>query len=143
KKRRRQANLYDAVAGRVSAYGFINPNPVPQKRHSDLVSSSTVPIRPDEALYKRKNAPTRYAETDHYFAHQHLAPYQELPDSDLLASIHAYASQYYTRMPRKKHSRAVLRSMDETALLTMGILIEEAAREALGETGDLAFVEGE
>lgn len=33
--------------------------------------------------------------------------------------------------------------MDETALLAMGILLEEAAAEALGETGDLVFVEGD
>ena len=33
--------------------------------------------------------------------------------------------------------------MDETALLAMGILIEEAAKESLGETGDLTFTEGE
>ena len=31
--------------------------------------------------------------------------------------------------------------MDETALLALGILIEETAREVMGETGDLAFTE--
>ena len=34
-------------------------------------------------------------------------------------------------------------SMDETALLGLGILLEEMAEHVLGETGDLAFVEGE
>ena len=33
--------------------------------------------------------------------------------------------------------------MDETALLAMGILLEEAGGVALGETGDLVFVEEE
>lgn len=33
--------------------------------------------------------------------------------------------------------------MDETALIAMGILLEEAAKESLGETGDMALVEGE
>lgn len=33
--------------------------------------------------------------------------------------------------------------MDETALLALGILIEEMAKEELGETGDLALVEGQ
>lgn len=33
--------------------------------------------------------------------------------------------------------------MDETALIAMGILLEEMAKEALGETGDLVLVEGE
>ncbi len=31
--------------------------------------------------------------------------------------------------------------MDETALIALGILMEETAREVLGETGDFAFVE--
>lgn len=31
--------------------------------------------------------------------------------------------------------------MDETALIAFGILMEETAREILGETGDFAFVE--
>jgi hypothetical protein len=31
--------------------------------------------------------------------------------------------------------------MDETALIAFGILLEEMAREELGETGDLAFTE--
>jgi hypothetical protein len=31
--------------------------------------------------------------------------------------------------------------MDETALLAMGILLEEMAKESLGETGDLVLVE--
>lgn len=34
-------------------------------------------------------------------------------------------------------------SLDETALLGLGILLEEMAEHALGHTGDLAFVEGE
>jgi hypothetical protein len=32
--------------------------------------------------------------------------------------------------------------MDETALLALGILLEESAREVLGESGDLVFTEG-
>lgn len=33
--------------------------------------------------------------------------------------------------------------MDETALLAMAVLLEESAKESLGDTGDLVFVEGE
>lgn len=32
--------------------------------------------------------------------------------------------------------------MDETALIAFGILMEETAKEVLGETGDLVFTEG-
>jgi hypothetical protein len=31
--------------------------------------------------------------------------------------------------------------MDESALIALGILVEETAREILGETGDLVFTE--
>lgn len=34
-------------------------------------------------------------------------------------------------------------SLDETALLSLAILLEEMSAHVLGETGDLAFVEGE
>lgn len=33
--------------------------------------------------------------------------------------------------------------MDETALLALGLLMEEVCRDALGETGDMVFTEGE
>lgn len=33
--------------------------------------------------------------------------------------------------------------MDETALIALGILMEEASLARLGKTGDLAFTEGE
>ena len=33
--------------------------------------------------------------------------------------------------------------MDETALLAIAILLEESAKQSLGDTGDLVFVEGE
>lgn len=34
------------------------------------------------------------------------------------------------------------KSLDETALLAMGILLEEMSLESLGKTGDLVFTEG-
>lgn len=33
--------------------------------------------------------------------------------------------------------------MDETALIALGVLMEEMCLESLGKTGDLAFTEGE
>ena len=36
-----------------------------------------------------------------------------------------------------------IKSMDETALLAFGILLEESAAHVLGENGDMVFVEGE
>ena len=77
-----------------------------------------------------------------YWADRHLADNQKLPESDLLKAIHAYSSDFYGRAV-KGRGKVDFESLDETALLAMGILMEEMARDALGETGDLAFVEGE
>lgn len=86
-----------------------------------------------------------------------------LPDSDLCKGVHTYASDFYgalvmerrdevrkreRKARRRKHEREQdrmwnFKSMDETALLAMGILLEESVAAVLGETGDMVFVEGE
>jgi hypothetical protein len=65
-----------------------------------------------------------------------------LPDSDLLKAIHAYTSDFY-RSATDDQGRIDSRSLDETALIAVGILLEEAVREAMGENGDMVFVEPE
>ena len=97
-------------------------------------------LRPDEVLFKQAKAPTRYEETDYYNAHARLPPNQQLPSGELLSAIHAYVSKLYSRNAQGD-PRPVWKCMDETALIALGILMEETAREALGETGDFAFVE--
>jgi len=84
----------------------------------------------------------RYAENDAYFANDQLGADQRLPDPDLLKHLHAYASDFY-RSATTSRGKRDWRSMDETALLALGILLEETAAELLGETGDLALVEGD
>lgn len=84
----------------------------------------------------------RYEENDFYWADRHLKEGQILPESDLLKAIHMYASDYYDRSTTNK-GVADFESLDETALLALGILLEEMAGHVLGKTGDLAFTEGE
>jgi hypothetical protein len=124
-------------------------------------------VPPDEVLFRHPLAPARYAECDEYTAHEDAvrAP-GTLPDNDLLGAVHAYASRFYGTLNRQlegewraRHKKAYPyatamamgagarehvdeRSMDETALLAFGILLEEAGREVLGEQGDLVFAEG-
>lgn len=81
-------------------------------------------------------------ENDIYFANDNLPEDQPLPDSDLLKAIHTYTSDFYKYSTPDQGSCA-WRSMDETALIAMGFLLEEMASEALEETGDMVFVEGE
>jgi hypothetical protein len=135
---RKQATLYDAVAGRVGYEGFLGED-APTK-YRDTVSRSNIALPPDEVLFRRRGAPVRYEEDDIYTADRHLGPHQRLPDSDLLKTIHAYASDFYANATPDGGKRD-FKSLDETALLAMGILLEEAAAEALGKTGDLALVE--
>lgn len=104
------------------------------------VKSSRQPLRPDEVLFKQANAPIRYEETDYYNAHTRLPADQQLPSGDLLAAIHAYVSKLYSRTA-EGDSQPTWKCMDETALIAFGILLEETAREVLGETGDFAFTE--
>lgn len=139
-RRRKLPTLYDAVAGRVGYEGFLGED-APTK-HRDTVSRSNIAIPPDEVLFRRKGAPVRYEEDDIYAADRHLKPHQRLPDSDLLKTVHFYASDFYANATPDggKHD---FQSLDETALLAMGILLEEAAAEVLGSTGDLALVEGD
>jgi hypothetical protein len=98
------------------------------------------PLRPDEVLFKKANAPTRYEETDYYFAHRSLPESQKLPDGELLGGLHAYVSKLYSRT-QEPGFQQTWKCMDETALIALGILIEETVSSELGETGDFALVE--
>ncbi|KAF2842909.1 hypothetical protein M501DRAFT_965761 [Patellaria atrata CBS 101060] len=145
KLRKEKSTLYDAVAGRMCVNGYIRPKGT-LSDFQDGPETSQVPIPADEVLFRRNGAPVRYQENDKYFAHSKLGHDQELPSSDLLKALHVYVSDFntastYTYSQRRRSIH--FNSLDETALLAMGILLEEAAKEALGETGHLAFVEGE
>ena len=136
-KIRRHASVYDAVAGRIGLNGFL--------KDADAPGQSAVPVgtpkalTPDEVLLRRTRAPTDVP-LDFYKAEVRLGPSQRLPDSDLLKALHQYASDFFSMATYDK-GKCDVRSLDETALLAMGILLEEAAVEALGENGDMVLVE--
>ncbi|KAG6026212.1 hypothetical protein E4U41_001315 [Claviceps citrina] len=162
---RRLATLYDAVAGKVTKDNVRNDGtPSRNKALPDRVIRHPTrggPLGPDEVLFRRRDAPQRYAEHDVYYAHDRDLPRGGqgiLPESDLLKSIHAYSSRFYAAMERRRRRDSQIRpghgggggggggvdvrSMDETALLAFGILLEEAGREILGRKGDCVFTEG-
>ncbi|KAG7142985.1 hypothetical protein HYQ45_000745 [Verticillium longisporum] len=156
----RQANVYDAVAGRLttttkSSRTAIQDHPRPGVDRAPRLRKATVhssTLAPEEALFRRGLAPERYAEHDVYMAHERRLPdgtASALPDSDLVKAVHTYSAHYYSA-----HSRTVASaqpvgnrpidetSMDETALLAFGILLEEAGRALVGKQGDLILTEG-
>ena len=93
-------------------------------------------------LFKQQNAPPRYEEADYYFAHRELPYNQELPSGDLLSALHKYMSSVHDHdLSQEEEGPGFWKSMDETALVAWGVLLEEAVKETLGETGDLALVE--
>ena len=93
-------------------------------------------------LFRSRGAPTRYEENDIYWADRHLQSDQTLPESDLLKALHTYASDFYEKTAGLQAGTSY-ESMDGSALIALGILLEEMCKEKLGDTGDLAFVEGE
>lgn len=129
--------LSDATGSRKNAFG--------------LHQADDNALNTDEVLFSRMNAPLRYAEKDIYWANDGLpgGGHDVLPDSDMLTAVHVYTSHFYEALAQRhdKNGRGNIRpvnqrSMDETALLAVGILLEEAARESLGKNGDLVFTEG-
>ncbi|RCI09216.1 hypothetical protein L249_1429 [Ophiocordyceps polyrhachis-furcata BCC 54312] len=136
--RRRVATVFDAVEGTVLPGSFIfNTNVVTE------YSFRRQPLTPDEVLFRCNKAPQRYEEYDIYRAHDDLPQggHGVLPDSDMLRAIHSYVRRFYKSVARGKTMNANERSMDETALLAFGILLEEAVTEIFGENGDLVFTE--
>ncbi|KAK1633836.1 membrane protein [Colletotrichum phormii] len=161
KRSQRHANVYDAVAGRIIFDTALNaavrdektPHAIskPPKLTRHPLNASA--LAPEEVLFRRKSAPERFAEFDVYMAHdRNLADggHTSLPDSDLLKSVHTYASYFYSALggPKRNLSYQVgarnidERSMDESALIALGILLEEAGRDVLGSKGDMVFTEG-
>ncbi|KAI1800591.1 hypothetical protein F4811DRAFT_22270 [Daldinia bambusicola] len=162
KRRRRNANVYDAVAGRVTSTLPLGDGSesdefeIPSHHARTSRDHRRDPtLAPEEVLFRRLRAPVRYAEKDIYHAHEALRDggggggRGVLPDSDMLKAIHSYSSHFYAALAAARGggseagSRSIdEHSMDETALLALGILLEEASRSALGRTGDLVFTEG-
>jgi hypothetical protein len=153
----RHPTVYDAVAGnscrsylpslhlrtatgRISATGFI-PKHLVVSTNRDTASSSTAVLPPESVLFRGRNAPTRYAESDIYFVNERRPPIG-LPESDLLKALHCYTSDFYSRAT-SEGGTGDWKSLDETALIALGVLMEEASRDVLGQTGDLVFTEGE
>jgi hypothetical protein len=77
-----------------------------------------------------------------YLADENLEPYQKLPDSELLKAVHAYTSDFYSIRTEDK-GKCDFRSLDETALIALGVILEETSGQVLGETGDMVLVEPE
>ncbi|KFA64968.1 hypothetical protein S40285_03847 [Stachybotrys chlorohalonatus IBT 40285] len=144
--RGRRATIYDVVAGR-AGNGRVIEDPAASSNYSKILNYSMRerPYAPEEVLFRGKHTPMRYEEYDIYHSHERDLPEggrRILPDSDLLKSIHAYSSKFYEKTKDTALEGNIDEcSMDETALIAFGILLEEAGKEVLGRRGDLVFTE--
>ena len=129
----RPITLYDAVAGRAGLNGFLTPA---QQR-----SDNVLPVAPEAVLLNRKTIPQDLL-SQFNDAAGGLPDSKKLPESEMLKAIHTYATDFY-ESAAKEQGRYDFRSLDETALIALGILLEEAVKEELGENGDMVFVERE
>ncbi|TQW00718.1 membrane protein [Cordyceps javanica] len=151
RSKRRIATVYDAVSGRLSHHrGTLTHGENSKPALVTKYSLRETKYGPDEVLFRRVDAPQRYAEHDLYYAHERDLPRGGrgvLPESDLLKAIHDYSGRFYGHMRRRGNVASQScnvdeASMDETALLAFGILLEEAGRDILGKSGDMVFTEG-
>ncbi|EWC44627.1 hypothetical protein DRE_06616 [Drechslerella stenobrocha 248] len=125
---RASSNVYAASSSLLNIGG----RPLSHKR--------SLPASADEILFSSSGSPG-FSLPDEV---QEIMRDQEtigaLPDSDLLKAVHAYAAEFYAA---KGWGVVGERSMDESALIAVGVLLEEWCREMIGKQGDLVFVDQE
>jgi hypothetical protein len=126
---------------RLGLSGFLDVGDRGAYNHVDDDWGDRTHCVPHEVLFGFAGAPKGDEENllvlyERYY--KNLPPKLELPESDILKAIHAYTSDFFSVLPGKEKG---FMSMDHTALLAAGILLEEMAIEAVGETGHFALLE--
>ena len=106
----------------------------------DTTSSSHINLPPGEALFRSSGAPTHYIESGIYDQEHTLTKDEILPAPDLLKAIHSYSADFYAKTADAQADLSY-QSLDGSALLALGILLEESCNVMLGGTGDLALLE--
>jgi len=125
-----RSNVYEASSSLLNSQGshiLINNN---------NSTSNPKPASADELIARREHGAVALQEIEN-----ENIPTESLPDSDLLKAIHQYASDFYEAKGWGEEGYGM---MDETAMLAVGVLLEETMREMLGKDGDggeLAFLE--
>ncbi|KAI5783533.1 hypothetical protein EDC01DRAFT_209662 [Geopyxis carbonaria] len=122
---RRVVTLYDAVASRANHEGFIRP----KCRKTEVRSRNARPA--DEVLGRRRHALQKGNE------------YREVkkscaPGNDIMTAIHRYSMEFYHASGMDDVSNG---SMDESALLAIGVLLEETIHELLSQSGHMALID--
>ncbi|CAN6597556.1 hypothetical protein TRVA0_001S04456 [Trichomonascus vanleenenianus] len=146
----RRRTVYDAVAGRLrrsdagNGYGFTGPwlNEEANIEDEQIMAGVTnafsgtklhhAAVAPDDLLLHLNAKRSELANGDEAIP---VIDHKDLPDSELLKALHYYAAEYYRHTGRPRG----FRSMDETALIALGVLVEEKIKEELGPNGHLCY----
>ena len=141
---KRPTTMYDASAGRRTANGFLPEKFGISARSATSQHIATHPRNPRKgSLRDNDGSESEDAEINGAVRNVELpAKSRDLvPDTDLLEALHGYTSDFYGVQGRD--TDADWGSLDETALLTIGVLVEEQIREIMGSEGDMVFTEEE
>ncbi|KAF2665987.1 hypothetical protein BT63DRAFT_427771 [Microthyrium microscopicum] len=146
----RHTNIYDMIADRVTRYGYLPTNVNSFSDTANPLNTEAL-FYPDELLWRMKNQKSNdtgteqeYQEAEDSFYRDYDAYTTELlqhvaiPDGDLLEALHTYASDFYDT---KTDMHGIYFQLDGSALIALGVLVEEMARQDLGDEGDLALTE--
>lgn len=124
KRYNEHTSVYDVVAGRLPPRLL---NQVYEDKGTHVKFNQIRPSSADDVLAKFAddgvNVPVEF--------------HPDLPSSDLLKALHYYTGEYF----RHHDNYEGYRTLDETAMLSLGILIEEAIKDILGPHGALEYAE--
>ncbi|KAK2074280.1 hypothetical protein P8C59_008500 [Phyllachora maydis] len=156
-RERAAKSVFAAVAGHLRASAAAGPSSSSSlPATSQYYSTRDTRLAPEEALFQKTHAPQRFAEDDVYFLDDddddddHVDQAVSLPDTSMADAVHSYVAHFYEAHHQRRarvaaaqphHRRLDERGLDETALLAMCVLLEEAGRARLGRKGAHVFTE--
>lgn len=143
----KHTTIYHALEDKIRkrhATGYLAPKVQSHRQHQqqqqerDQQHDGTSPPRPHRAADPRDALAARLG--THPSQLPDVPPSLALPSSDLLDAVHGHAALLYGGAAADEDNRQAaaphaLQSMNESALLTIGIVVEEWVKEAIGADG--------
>ena len=122
-------SIYDLAAGKVRQ----------PSRHTSFVGIPiTKPYPPVEYYFDKKRVKTGDEDEDSRLYWRRDVEKHTLPSSELLWTVHRHATKFF-----EEKGENHMKFMDESALLAIGVLLEETMKQSLGKDGHRAFLERE
>lgn len=123
------------ISGRVNRQRFLSRSNTSRWRRN---VSSTRAVRPSNAILSRLEGDE---DLEDWIDEETLDDIP-LPESDIIEAVQSYTGHFYANTTDSRRTEH-FSSMNGSALIAMGVLLEELGNELLGETGDMVLVERE